>query len=175
MLNKSAVKYFTLITSIIAFIIGLVVINMPLASSVVVNYIIVVSMGLIGISKICMYVSVKEKNVWDLILGILYLIVCLLLLSNGALVVEYTAGYMLAFMAIVSGICQFFLAPKASKIFGDSKAWYIVSGIVEIIIGLCIACIPVATQIIGFWIFGVFLIAYAIIAFIQGLTIKVKK
>lgn len=175
MLNKSAVKYVTLVSSIIAFIIGLVISFYPVSSDIFINYILVLALGVLGISKICEFASMSERSAWDLVLGILYLMCCMVLLANDTLFVQVSAGYVFGFLALIAGIRQFFIAPAASKLFGDSKAWYIITGILAILIAITLFAYPIATQAIAVWLLGVFLIAGGLVGFIQGLCISTKK
>ena len=172
---KSAIKYLTLTTSVIAFIIGLIFACNPVGSNIVMNYFLVIMLGIIGIAKICRYLSVPKTSVWELVLGILFIIACFMLLDHGVEVIEYSFGYILAFLAIIGGIRQFFIADGASKAFGDSKAWYITTGIIEILLGILIFCAPIAFQFLFYYLIGVFLVVYAVITFIRGLTIKTSK
>lgn len=172
---KSIIKYLILTTSIFAFIIGLVFAFNPVGSNIVMNYFLVIALGIIGITKICQYLSVPKTSGWELVLGILSIIACFLLLDNGVVAIQLSVGYILAFLAIIGGIRQFFIAPEASKFFGDSIAWYITTGIIEILLGIMLFCAPIAFQSLIYFFIGIFLIVYSVIAFARGITIKTKK
>ena len=171
---KSKIKYLLLFSSIIMFIIGCLVAANPFGSNVIINYIVVVALGISGISRICKFASRDRfSSAWDLVLGILSLMACMVLLSNGALVVEMTAGYILAILAFIDGVGRFFMLPEAEEA-GMPKSWFVISGILEILIGICLVCLPIFTQVFYTWFIGLFLIICAIVVFIEALLISTK-
>ena len=171
---KSLIKYITLFSSIITLILGCIVMCNPFATSVVINYLLVISLGITGISEVCKFASAKNKSGWDLVLGILCLMACMMFLSNGMLFTELTAGYVLAAVAIIGGIGRFIMAAESHEE-GLPMAGHIISGIIFILLGFCMIMLPIITQGVFYWTLGIFMIASGIVGIISGLCISTKK
>lgn len=171
---KSKLKYILLFSSIIMFILGCLIAANPFGTNIIVNYIIVVGLGVAGISRICKFASHdRTSSVWDLVIGILGIMACMLLLSNGTLVVEATAGYVLAVLAFIDGIGRFFALPEAEES-GMPKSWLIISGVLEILLGICLICLPIFMQVAYTLFIGIFLVVCAIFVFVEGLMVSTK-
>lgn len=172
---KSSIKYFTLFSSIMAFILGCVIMFMPADASLVINYMLVIMLGIIGIAKICRYASSKHNTVWDLIAGILYLVACMILLANDALVMSTTVVYIIAMLAIIDGISHFVLAYDIRQHFKKiSITNLVLSGILAVLLGVCLLMAPLFTQILYVYIIGVTLVVFGLAGFISGLCMDVK-
>lgn len=176
-MKTSTRKYLTLFSSIISLIIGILIMSNAIGSMVVVNYILLITLGIIGISKICFYASgSKKRDAWDLVLGILFIIASLMLLTNDTIVTEATIGYVLAALALVIGISRFVTAYSIHKEFPKMPiSWFVVSGIIAVLVAICLIAFPIATQVIYIYVIGAFLVAYAIVAFITALTMHAEK
>lgn len=171
---KSAIKYITLFSSIITLILGVIVMCNPFATSVVINYLLVIALGITGIAEICKFASMQNKSGWDLVLGILCLMACFMFLSNDVLFTEVTAGYVLAAVAIIGGIGRFITAAEVHKA-GFSMAGFIISGIIFVLLGICMIMLPVITQGMFYWVLGIFMVTSGIVGSISALCISTKK
>lgn len=176
-MNKSIAKYFTLFSSIIAVILGIIILSNVFASVAVINVILVILLGLLGIAKICGYASQSKPSVWDLVLGILYLIVCILLIANVDVFDRgQILGYIFAVIAIISGIGHFIMAYQIRKHIKDAPiSGEVVSGIIATLLGICFIVLPIFTQLAYVWIIGIFLIVAGIVGGISALTISTRK
>ena len=178
-MKPSTVKYITLFTSILTLILGGIIVANVLDATVVINYILLIALGIIGISRICSFVaSAKgEHSAWDLVLGILFLMVALTLLSNPNLIENATIiGYVFAAMAIISGIGHFVTAYQIRKAHPKMPiGWEIFSGVIAILLAICLIMLPIFTQVAFIYIIGIFLIVSSIVSFISGLFIKTGK
>ena len=174
-MKKSIIKYFTLFLSIIAVILGIVVVCNVIPATAVINYLIVIALGLFGIAKICVYASAPKPSAWDLVLGILFLIVSVFLLSHDPITMSATIGYVLAFLAIVGSIAHFMIAYEIHKHAKNASiSGEVVSGIIYILLGICFIVLPIYTQLAYVYIVGIFLIVAGIVGAINALTISTR-
>lgn len=168
---KSKIKYISLFASIIMLLVGLLVMLNPLNSNIFLNYIIVLALGVTGISRICKFAAKDSSDVWDLVIGILALVACISLFSGGAALIETTAGYAIGILLFVDAISHFITAGDACKA-GLPMSWFIICGILEILLGLCLFCFPIWFQVVYAFMIGIFMIIYAVILLVEALLIK---
>ena len=168
---KSYIKYATLFASILALIMGVLIMFNPFKSSVVINCLLVIALGILGIAKICRFASTKQHSAWDLVAGILFLMVCIMLLANGdAIIVGTTAGIMLAVLAIIDGISRFMLASDIRKVSKKASiAGLVISGILAVILGIVLCCMPFFGEIAYVWVIGIFLVVLGVCGFVSGI------
>ncbi len=174
-MGKSIIKYITLFSSVIALILGVIVMTNLFASTIIINWLLVIALGIVGLSRICAFASSKDRSAWDLVSGILFLMVCLLLLSKDPATVGTTMGIVLAVVAILDGIGSFitaYIVRKASK--KASIAGYILCGILLILLGIALFCMPLFGEILYIYIIGIFMVVLGICGLISGLFMKTK-
>ena len=144
------------ILSLVMIIVGIICISLPMMSFMTIGWIIGIVILFVGIFQILRYATGRQdKSKFDLICGILGIVVSGLLLFNekSQFIASMTIIYILAIWLLLKGICEIIDGIKLKKLNDvvpdDLKTPYwliiVVIGIVTILIGIVCMIKPVVT------------------------------
>lgn len=174
-LTKSAVNTIRVtlgITGVLALIAGIFITFWPKDSAIVLTVMIGIYFLIAGLAYVGLGIFSKGLSggarALDIILGILFVIGGVLMLSNpseSAVVLGIFLGVLVGILWIVEGAVA--LAQAGSS---ASKGWAIFFGILSIIAGIVLLFSPLWGSIILFWVTGVALIVLGIIQIVRAFT-----
>lgn len=174
-LTKSAVSTIRVtlgITGVLALIAGIFITFWPKDSAIVLTVMIGIYFGIAGLAYIGLGIFSKGLSggarALDIILGVLFVIGGILMLSNpteSAVVLGIFLGVLVGILWIVEGAVA--LAQAGSS---ASKGWAIFFGILSIIAGLVLLFSPLWGAVVLFWVTGLSLIVLGIIQIVRAFT-----
>ncbi len=174
-LSKSAVNTIraTLgLTGVLALIAGIFITFWPKNAAVFLTvllgiYFIVAGLAYVGLGIFSKGISGGARAL-DIILGVLFVIGGVLMLSNpteSAVVIGIFLGVLIGILWIVEGAVA--LAQSGNS---SSRGWSIFFGILSILAGIVLLFSPVWGTIILFWILGISLIVLGIVQIVRAFT-----
>ena len=154
-------KITTIILATMIIISGVYCLFTPGATFLTLGWLVGISLAVAGINAIMAYTArrkVGATTVWDLLGGILALLMGILVLANtfAQLLTDAIIIYMLATGLVLAGIFRIFASTRLKKL-GLSWVWMLVMGILTVLVGLYSFFHPILTAIalgylIGFWV-----------------------
>ncbi len=159
-----------IIVSIILIILGILLLVVPMGTSVVIMYIASGGFIVYGIYQIIAYAKTphEQKHGWTLANGIIFTILGLLLIFGGPMDMAYTFMFMLAFMAITGGIMQITAYGPIKRSGAQGAGWMLASGIINLLLGFAFIFMPLGSSMAVTIILGVYLIVFGIAFFAEA-------
>lgn len=162
-----------LISTIIFFVIGIVLVTMPITMLSIVTYVVEATLMIIGIIEIINYVRVESKND-TFSFGFVQGVVCILL----SLFLIINPTFLTTILPIVMGIWMIFgslariqIAIKLTTWGQKASAWYIFLAIIMFTVGLVVVCNPFKTATLIVEMLGAGIVVYTVFDIIQNLGI----
>lgn len=162
----------SILTSIAIGILGLIILFNPNETIALLSLILGIIIMIIGIGKIISYIILrKESNFsnYDLIYGIIAIVISIIMLANAnafATIVRVIIGIWIAY----TGIMKLIYALNLKSLSSSSWIAVMIMAIITIIAGVYIAIDPS----ILIMVFGVILIAYAVIDIIEQIIFMIN-
>ena len=162
----------SILTSIAIGILGLIILFNPNETIALLSLILGIIIMIIGIGKIISYIILrKESNFsnYDLIYGIIAIVISIIMLANAnafATIVRVIIGIWIAY----TGIMKLIYALNLKSLSSSSWIAVMIMAIITIIAGIYIAI----DSSILIMVFGVFLIAYAVIDIIEQIIFMIN-
>ena len=174
-LSKSAVNTIRVtlgLTGVLALIAGIFITFWPKNAAVFLTvllgiYFVVAGLAYVGLGIFSKGISGGARAL-DIILGILFVIGGVLMLSNpteSAVVIGIFLGVLIGILWIVEGAVA--LAQSGSS---SSRGWAIFFGVLSIIAGIVLLFSPLWGSVILFWILGISLIVLGIVQIVRAFT-----
>lgn len=162
----------SILTSIAIGILGLIILFNPNETIALLSLILGIIIMIIGIGKIISYIILrKESNFsnYDLIYGIIAIVISIIMLANAnafATIVRVIIGIWIAY----TGIMKLIYALNLKSLSSSSWIAVMIMAIITIIAGVYIAI----DSSILIMVFGVILIAYAVIDIIEQIILMIN-
>ncbi len=174
-LTKSAVNTIRVtlgLTGVLALIAGIFITFWPKNAAVFLTvllgiYFVVAGLAYVGLGIFSKGISGGARAL-DIILGVLFVIGGVLMLSNpteSAVVIGIFLGVLIGILWIVEGAVA--LAQSGSS---SSRGWAIFFGILSILAGIVLLFSPLWGSVILFWILGISLIVLGIVQIVRAFT-----
>ena len=174
-LSKSAVNTIRVtlgLTGVLALIAGIFITFWPKNAAVFLTvllgiYFIIAGLAYVGLGIFSKGISGGARAL-DIILGVLFVIGGVLMLSNpteSAVVIGIFLGVLIGILWIVEGAVA--LAQSGSS---SSRGWSIFFGILSILAGIVLLFSPLWGSVILFWILGIALIVLGIVQIVRAFT-----
>ena len=174
-LSKSAVNTIRVtlgLTGVLALIAGIFITFWPKNAAVFLTvllgiYFIIAGLAYVGLGIFSKGISGGARAL-DIILGVLFVIGGVLMLSNpteSAVVIGIFLGVLIGILWIVEGAVA--LAQSGSS---SSRGWAIFFGVLSIIAGIVLLFSPLWGSVILFWILGISLIVLGIVQIVRAFT-----
>ena len=171
---SKAGKVVGIIIAIAMIIIGILLLATPLRTTVALIYILSAIILVYGAYKFITFFVEKTKNPLSLVLGIVFIILGILLLSLEPIQVAFTFAIIVGAIMILNGIERLFTIP-ACKAAGVSVGLPVFSAILSIALAIFLFVTPFGTT----WVFavfaGVFMLIDGIIALVDFISAPAKK
>lgn len=167
---SKTMKVFGIIASILMIILGVLVFLKPLFAAQIIMWLFIAGLFIYGSFLIFIFAKAAVKNGWNLASGIMAVTLAILLIFSEPLGRASTFAFMLAFMALSSGINQIGAGIVMKKTGAGKSTWLIVSGIINILLFIFLFIAPL-TILMSFGIIaGVFLIFEGIALFAETMS-----
>jgi uncharacterized membrane protein HdeD (DUF308 family) len=127
-------KTMGIVVAIIMILLGIGIFVAPLFSASIIIWLFIAGLVFYGFFVIFAYTKSNVKNGWNLASGIMAIILGVLLVFSSPLARADTFAFMLAFIALTTGINQLSVASILKKQNGASNGWLIFSGIINILL-----------------------------------------
>ena len=174
-LSKSAVNTIRVtlgLTGVLALIAGIFITFWPKNAAVFLTvllgiYFIIAGLAYVGLGIFSKGISGGARAL-DIILGVLFVIGGVLMLSNpteSAVVIGIFLGVLIGILWIVEGAVALAQAGSSS-----SRGWIIFFGILSILAGIVLLFSPLWGSVILFWILGIALIVLGIVQIVRAFT-----
>lgn len=154
-------KVITIILGSMIIIGGVYCLFVPGATFLTLGWLVGISLVIAGINAIMAYVAKRKigtTTVWDLLGGILTLLLGILVLANifAQLLTDAMLIYLFATGIMLAGIFRIVASTRLKKL-GLSWVWMLVVGVLTVLVGLYSLFHPILTAIslgylIGFWV-----------------------
>lgn len=154
-----------IIVSILMIILGVLIFLKPLFAAKIIMWLFIGGIFVYGSFLIFIFAKSAIKNGWNLASGIMAITLAILLIFSEPLGRVSTLAFLLAFMALSSGINQISAGAIMKKTGAGKSTWLIVSGIINILLFIFLLIAPL-TILMSFGIIaGVFLVFQGIALF----------
>lgn len=169
-----------IIVSICMIILGILIFLAPVITGLGIAYVITVGFIVFGFYSVIAYIRTPRdyKNGWTLANGIIYILLGVLILAEalggkiGQVEMLSTFAFLIGFFALFGGITQI----SSYGIYKNSGAkgagLLLLSGIINIILGIIVICSPLAGWFAVEWVFGIYLIVGGIALFAEACSGK---
>ncbi|MGD9474926.1 MAG: HdeD family acid-resistance protein [Eubacteriaceae bacterium] len=165
-----SMKIFGIIVSILMIIMGLLVFIKPMFAAEVIFWLFEVGILAYGIFSIVTYARSTVKNGWNLVTGIMAVILGILLVMSDTLQTAGTFAFMLAFLAMSAGINQLTAGITIKKTGAEGSGWLIASGVINILLSFFLIFAPI-TALLGFgFVAGIYLFVGGIALFAEVMS-----
>lgn len=159
-----------IIVAICMVVLGILLTIWPITVSAVGAYIATIGFIIYGVYQIVVYVRTPHdyKNGWTLANGIIYIILGILLLMEGAAARLETFAFLLGFVAMYTGIMQCAGFGALRRADEPGAGWMLVSGILNIILSIFLLMTPFAAVWAMAYVLGIYLIIGGVALFAES-------
>ena len=169
-----------IIVAICMIILGILIFMAPVITGLGIAYVITIGFIIFGVYSIIAYCRTPSvyRNGWTLANGIIYILLGILILAEavggpiGKIEMLSTFAFLIGFFALFGGITQI----SSYGVFRNSGAqgagWLLLSGIINIILGIIVICSPLAGWFAVEWVFGIYLIVGGVALFAEACSGK---
>ncbi|MBD5559307.1 MAG: hypothetical protein HDQ87_02950 [Clostridia bacterium] len=159
-----------IIVAICMVVLGILFTIWPLSVSAIGAWLATIAFIVYGVYQIMVYIRTPHdyKNGWMLANGIIYIILGILLLMEGAAARLETFAFVLGFMAMYSGIMQCASFGALRRADAPGAGWVLVSGILNIILSLFLLMTPFAAVWAMAYVIGIYLIVGGVALFAEA-------
>lgn len=158
------------IRSILAILLGLVLILWPGATLAVILVFFPIFVMIDGFSAIVIGMHTAKEGKWlsFVPMGILEILIGVFILFWPDLTITAFI-FLMALWAFVLGLGEFFIAIADDKLKPVFRILYAVGGVLTFVLGICVISYPLMTSAVLIWLFGVFFLIYGFLAFLVSL------
>lgn len=156
--------------AIAMIVLGILFLIWPMITGYAIMVVATIGFIIYGIWQIIAYVRTPHeyKNGWVLANGIIFLILGFLLLAESRQEMYMSYAFLLGFLAMYSGIMQIASFASFQKAGEPGTAWILISGIINIILSICLLTTPfVATWALEY-VLGIYLIVGGVALFAES-------
>lgn len=159
-----------IVVAICMIVLGIVFSIWPLIAGSVAFFIASIGFIVYGVYQIYVYVRTPHdyKNGWTLANGIIYIILGILLLMEGAAARLETFAFLLGFVAMYTGIMQCAGFGALRRADEPGAGWMLVSGILNIILSIFLLMTPFAAVWAMAYVLGIYLIIGGVALFAES-------
>ena len=159
-----------IIVAICMIVLGILLTIWPLTVSAVGAYIATIAFVIYGVYQIVVYARTPHdyKNGWTLANGIIYIILGILLLTEGAAARIETFAFILGFIAMYTGIMQCAGYGALRRADAQGAGWVLLSGILNIILSFFLLLTPFAAVWAMAYVVGIYLIVGGVALFAES-------
>jgi len=177
--NKTA----GIVIAICMVVLGILIFMAPLIAGLGIAYLVTVGFIIYGIFEIVAYLRTPTdvRNGWTIANGIIFTFVGILILAE-ALGARFdqinmvsTLSFIIGFFALFGGITQAASYGTFKKSGEPGAGWVLVSGIINLILGILIICAPILGWFTMEWIFAIYLIVGGIALFAEACSGKLAR
>ncbi len=158
-------------------VLGILCIIWPIQSVVVMGYVLSVAMIVFGIFRIAAYTQIPYflRTGVGMLNGILDILLGIMLIFSGKETIAATLSFLFAFDLIAAGIEEISAGNKAKFFEFDGSGTFTASGVINIIVGIILLFMPVASIITLSILIIVFLLTKGIMLIVEGVRAKELK
>ncbi len=168
--SLKTMKVVGIIVSILMIILGVLIFLKPLFAAQIIMWLFIGGLFVYGSFLIFIYIKAAVKNGWNLVSGIMAVTLAILLIFSEPLSRASTFAFLLAFIALSSGINQISAGAIMKKTGTGKSTWLIVSGIINILLFIFLLIAPL-TILLSFGIIaGVFLVFQGVALFAETMS-----
>jgi uncharacterized membrane protein HdeD (DUF308 family) len=148
------------IVAIVMVLFGLLFVANPFGMAYLTEIFITCGLALYGLFRIVAYARTPAdtRAGWTLANGIISLILGVIVLTAPPVVVIEAFAFILGFFAISSGINLIVMSGHIKRDTGESPVWIVLSGVVNLIMGVFLVISPFALTAALEFVFGIYLI-----------------
>ncbi|MEG1010157.1 MAG: DUF308 domain-containing protein [Clostridia bacterium] len=166
------IKIVGIVLAIAIFGLGVTIFLSPVTSSVLINNLFIIGIGIYGLVQIFEFVKFKEKSSMNLTIGIISIIICLLTLFDSDFIKASMIAYIFGFILLSKGISQIVVSLKAKKSGFEDTIWITIAGTISTIVAILFILFPVAFEVVYTLILGVYLIVSSIALLFEIISLK---
>lgn len=161
--------WLVLIEGVALVILGILFFTSPAATWASMVWVLGIYWIIIGIAKLISMFQDHSKWGWKLVLGVLYIIAGIFLISKpvaGSVVFGLSIAVIIGIYALILGIGSLFAAFKGAG-WGAG-----ILGVINIIIGIWLLMNPVASALVLPWVVGIFALIGGVLAIVQAFRMR---
>jgi uncharacterized membrane protein HdeD (DUF308 family) len=153
-------RIFGVIVAVLMVLFGLLFVGNPLGMAYLTELFVTCGLVVYGLFRIVAYARTPadRRAGWTLANGIISLILGVIVITAPPVVVIEAFAFILGFFAISSGINLIVMSGHVKRDTGESPVWIVVSGAVNLIMGIFLVISPFALTAALEFVFGIYLI-----------------
>lgn len=158
------------IIAIAMVVLGILFLIWPVVTGYTIMVIATIGFIIYGVWQIIAYIRTPHdlKNGWVLANGIIFLVLGFLLLAESRQEMYMSYAFLLGFLAMYSGIMQIASFAGFHRAGEPGAAWILISGIINIILSICLLTTPfIATWALEY-VLGIYLIVAGVALFAEA-------
>jgi uncharacterized membrane protein HdeD (DUF308 family) len=158
------------IVAVVMVLFGLLFVASPLGMAYLTEVFVMCGLVIYGLFRIVAYARTPAdaRAGWTLANGIISLILGVIVITAPPVVVIEAFAFILGFFAISSGINLFVMSGHVKRDTGESPVWIVLSGVVNLIMGIFLVISPFALTAALEFVFGIYLIVGGIALAIES-------
>jgi uncharacterized membrane protein HdeD (DUF308 family) len=166
-----------IVAAVAMILFGMLFVAIPLEMAYLTEIFAMCGFVVYGVFRIAAYIRTPaESRVgWTLANGIIAVVLGFLIVFAPPGVVIETFAFILGFLAVSSGINQIAMSGAIKRETGANPAWIIISGIINLIVGIFLVISPLAFTAALEFVFGIYLIVGGIALIIEVIGQKSRR
>ncbi len=168
--SLKTMKIIGIIVSILMILLGGLIFFKPLFAAQIIMWLFIGGLFVYGSFLIFIFAKAAIKNGWNLASGIMAITLAILLVFSEPLGRASTFAFLLAFMALSSGINQISAGAIMKKTGAGKSTWLFVSGVINILLFIFLLVAPLMILLSFGIIAGVFLIFEGVALFAESMS-----
>ena len=170
-------KVLTIITGILLTLLGFYAFAIPVRTFLGIGWFLGALLLINGIEMVITSLKKEKKDIWNLLLGVLYIIIGLVILFNGyqRVLTDVMVAYLIGFGMLVYGIVQIIFGCKKYKNEKTASVIRILCGVLGIIAGFASVGHPFMTMISVGYLIAANIVVQGINTVVFGFTMKSKE
>ena len=163
-------KTLGIVVAILMIILGCLIFFAPMFAAQMIMWFFITGLIIYGLFHIIIFAKSEIKNGWSLTAGIMAILLGILLIFSDPLSRASTLAFMLAFIALSTGMNQISASSLMKKQGASGTGWLLASGIINIALSIFLIFNPFV-MLLGFGIIaGVYLIFGGIALFAESMS-----
>ncbi len=165
-------KTLGIVVAVLMVILGGLIFFAPMFAAQMIMWFFIAGLFIFGIFHIIIFTKSEIKNGWSLTSGIMAILLGVLLIFSDPLSRASTLAFMLAFIALSTGMNQIAASSVMKKNGATGTGWLLASGIINIFLSIFLIFNPFV-MLLGFGIIaGVYLIFGGIALFAESMSTR---
>jgi uncharacterized membrane protein HdeD (DUF308 family) len=170
-------RMFGIIAAVVMILFGVLFVASPLGMAYLTEVFVMCGLIVYGVFRIVAYVRTpaEARAGWTLANGIISIVLGVIILSAPPVVVIEAFAFILGFFAISSGINLIVMSGQIKRETGTGSTWAVVSGVINLVMGVFLVISPFALTFALDFVFGVYLVVGGIALIVETLGSRPRR